>query len=461
MPDDQYAAAMQLYSIYSGYLSIMSWLFAQIPQVLKNYREKDVAGLSGKFLTAWFLGDILNFTSCFLNEAMLFQYLLSGYYCMIDVVLAGQFIYYTYYYDGPRYGCSVLLGPTSPALSVRSSVRHKMHTDTEIPLRDQSYLVNTLEADVEQVVQTSTARQLLQTVSAKSSAKKFAAGAGNAAKFAGKMLVFLPKAHAAPIGIFGAAAAAAGPKQNNSFIHRLLDTWRETDNGKLFGWASAAFYVLSRIPQMITNIRIQTTAGISLKLVLFALIGNLFYAISIVTSGDALMGGDITSQFWRDELCYFVGAVGTVCFDTGILLQWLYYDIVFYEQRYFREKDDDTDTDEDNGVQMAQRSKPIKFCAPPAAPLSPKHMHKLSEQTPLTPIDFLLDDYYEEPSYHGSDKSHLASTASSTSPLARSATHSAGQSHSPRFFNDHNDFESLQRINEDQIYGAIDDTITP
>jgi PQ loop repeat len=38
-----------------GNLSILSWLFAQMPQVISNYLNGSVDGLSPMFLTNWFL----------------------------------------------------------------------------------------------------------------------------------------------------------------------------------------------------------------------------------------------------------------------------------------------------------------------------------------------------------------------------------------------------------------------
>lgn len=89
-------------SALSGYLSISFWLFAQIPQVIKNHTDKSVDGFALGFLLCWFGGDFLNLISCLLNDAMAFQILLSGYYCLIDIILALQYYYYKNMYHNPN-----------------------------------------------------------------------------------------------------------------------------------------------------------------------------------------------------------------------------------------------------------------------------------------------------------------------------------------------------------------------
>ena len=48
---------LALASTVAGLLSIVSWLFAQMPQICKNYRRRSVDGLSLGFLAIWLAGD--------------------------------------------------------------------------------------------------------------------------------------------------------------------------------------------------------------------------------------------------------------------------------------------------------------------------------------------------------------------------------------------------------------------
>jgi hypothetical protein len=43
-----------------GIASIVAWLGAQAPQLLKNYRNSSVNGLALPFLVSWLFGDVTN-----------------------------------------------------------------------------------------------------------------------------------------------------------------------------------------------------------------------------------------------------------------------------------------------------------------------------------------------------------------------------------------------------------------
>jgi hypothetical protein len=53
---------LSLFSTTAGCLSIVSWLFAQMPQIWKNYQRGSVDGLSLGFLAIWLAGDICTFS---------------------------------------------------------------------------------------------------------------------------------------------------------------------------------------------------------------------------------------------------------------------------------------------------------------------------------------------------------------------------------------------------------------
>ncbi|QPG73171.1 hypothetical protein FOA43_000477 [Brettanomyces nanus] len=225
------------------------------------------------------------------------------------------------------------------------------------------------------------------------------------------IIMGLGKAQAMPIT--AQFISLAKQKENNSVIYRVLDYLISLDTqklGKIFGWVSAFLYISSRVPQIFKNIQVQSTGGVSLKLIICALVGNLLYAVSLLTSEDAIKGGHTTIQFWEDELCYLVGSIGTVFFDAFVILQWIYYDIVgFCEEEPMHQDLSLLTHCPRSPLLMESPSKPIKFSP---SVLSPKHIRKLSEFTPLTPIDFLLDDY------GCSAENDSRSVASSLSPSA-------------------------------------------
>lgn len=85
----------QTISDIAGGASFTVWLFAQSPQIIKNYRRSSVQGLSVVFLVQWCLGDLTNLIGCVLTHQLFFQVLVAGYFCLIDIFILGQFTTYT------------------------------------------------------------------------------------------------------------------------------------------------------------------------------------------------------------------------------------------------------------------------------------------------------------------------------------------------------------------------------
>lgn len=371
----------------SAYLSISFWLFAQLPQVIKNHADKSVEGLSLAFLICWFAGDLLNFVSCILNDALMFQVLLSGYYCTIDLVLGFQFYYYkcmynnaesSWYHHKPSRKLKEIKSPRS---SLRSNLER--YGSGEIPPESINIPKGNAKSKFIGILKSpgnSLTSKLIST--------SFIAG--------------FSKVQALPIS---KEFTMAQRKIDNSILHKIIIyilTLDVKSTGKILAWACTTFYLISRIPQIITNYKVKSTSGVSLKLVCFALCGNFFYSLSLFLCEDALVGGEISNQFWKAELSYLIGSLGTVSFDFIVLLQWYHYDkkIRHYQHNC-------SHLDENNNSQifknnrqkfMVKVNSPLPISSPInfMSPLSSNHVRKLSEFTPLSPMDFLLDGYMEE-----------------------------------------------------------------
>lgn len=81
---------------YLGILSILSWMIAQIPQFITNYRRKSAEALSPFFLAEWLLGDTFNLVGALLKGNQPENVVLTAqYFILADCVLLVQYIYYT------------------------------------------------------------------------------------------------------------------------------------------------------------------------------------------------------------------------------------------------------------------------------------------------------------------------------------------------------------------------------
>ena len=85
---------LSLFSSILGLLSITAWLFSQLPQLIKNYKNRSVEGLSVLFLLNWLLGDVCNFLGAIMLNQMFFQKAVAAYYVAVDFVLMGQYFWY-------------------------------------------------------------------------------------------------------------------------------------------------------------------------------------------------------------------------------------------------------------------------------------------------------------------------------------------------------------------------------
>jgi solute carrier family 66 (lysosomal lysine-arginine transporter), member 1 len=82
------------YSLLFGYLSIVCSIYAQLPQIIENFRRKSISGLSLGSVSLWFLGDVSSFIGCILTGQSRWQVMLVTYYLSVDCVIFGQWLWY-------------------------------------------------------------------------------------------------------------------------------------------------------------------------------------------------------------------------------------------------------------------------------------------------------------------------------------------------------------------------------
>lgn len=111
--------------------------------------------------------------------------------------------------------------------------------------------------------------------------------------------------------------------------------------GQVFGYLCAAFYLGSRVPQLLLNYRRKSTEGVSMLFFLFACMGNLTYVMSIFAyepgcsrfeSYDDGRGGCESGERAREygqyillNASWLIGSAGTLVLDLVISGQfWIY-----------------------------------------------------------------------------------------------------------------------------------------
>ena len=77
-----------------GLSSTIIWMYAQIPQIVMNFKRKSADGLSFAFLCLLVSGDLCNFLGALINNGLLTQLITAIWFLIVDVFCLFQYVYY-------------------------------------------------------------------------------------------------------------------------------------------------------------------------------------------------------------------------------------------------------------------------------------------------------------------------------------------------------------------------------
>ena len=294
------------FAFWVGLSSLAFWIFAQAPQFIKNCRLGSASGLSVFFLFQWMLGDSLNFVSSILTGQLGTVIYTSGLFVSMDIVLFVQYV----------------------ALETRCFACSKAGSRRDASVNGNSPL----------------SERLLRNAAADSGNDGFATGEGSPRRL---YSIAIPLLFMVTLGFMATEEGARYPHPQlphaagpSSLRHRrLLASTNPGDLsifstahahappicdassnsykflGTVLAWSSAGVYLLSRLPQLVKNVKRGSVEGLSPIMFFCAVMGNLTYAASIF-----IKGGDLASA-----APVLTGSLGTLGFDFTILCQFLYY----------------------------------------------------------------------------------------------------------------------------------------
>ena len=323
-----------------GVFSIISWLFAQVPQIYKNYQLKSAAGLSIYFLAEWLLGDLTNLLGALLTGQATWQVVVASYYVTVDVILCYQYFWYThgrlwkkvalvtYNEDGDEEedGSSqdVLIGispsgETSGTEGRKSSDGKGTTQALDIPFKQRD-------------------GRIPKHFSSSSSDEKATTYSSRTITRTGPMPlpIVSPKALFL-VSIICVSLTSASPLH----IQREASPVKTSNSelaGRILSWTSTLLYLGSRLPQIYKNAIRRSTSGLSPTLFIAAFCGNLFYSTSLLTNPLAWAsyppyglhgwvgseGSDrktwvaLAAPFW-------LGAAGVLIMDATIGVQFMMF----------------------------------------------------------------------------------------------------------------------------------------
>jgi len=262
------------WSNFTGYVSICCWLVVFTPQIWENYTRKSGEGLSMLFLWIWLLGDVFNVIGTLMQDLLFTMLLLAIYYTLADTILIIQVLYYRRY---------------QPPQSETTEQTPLVASSSHVPASSNSRITRT---------QITWGIVLLLVV-------QF---------FTFVYLWGIPARP--PSGPFPPDEDLPAYKAT---IHNETEIppefrWLPA----LMGWASAALYCGSRVPQIVKNFRKRSTEGLSFFMFGFSVLGNATYCLSIFIKST-------NPQYLLVNLPWLVGSGGTLLFDLTIFIQFYTY----------------------------------------------------------------------------------------------------------------------------------------
>lgn len=353
---------LALLSSALGTCSIVSWLFAQLPQIYKNFRLKSASGLSFFFLVQWCIGDTSNLLGAVFSKQATWQVIIAAYYVLVDVALVCQYFWYTFYRVWREKGKISLSGadngdggsPFSRAqilegvsllydeavrqinpfadLADISEQKDDGSRKKGLPFDSSDSRSPSKSNEDEDEDEDEKPGPSRHTITRTTRVRSAILPIGSTKTILLASMLCAVLANASPTG--GAISTSAFPPEN---LKETTDAVIKIA-GQVFSWMSTLFYLGSRIPQLYKNYRRKSTAGLSPLLFLSAFSGNFFYSASLLTNpnawydmpphgGGGWADGDGNSRLdWiARTIPFFLGSAGVLGMDALVVLQFLIY----------------------------------------------------------------------------------------------------------------------------------------
>jgi solute carrier family 66 (lysosomal lysine-arginine transporter), member 1 len=340
---------LALLSTTLGTLSIVSWLFAQLPQIYKNYQIQSTAGLSIFFLVEWCLGDATNLLGALFTNQAGWQVVVAGYYVFVDVCLVWQYFWYTYFkpaIDGRSLHSSDSsdrgddddvdsingLSPINshfrdgewPSLMIENSKENSEAKDPE------TSLPTTAPRFSEIAFEKAAPKAMSVHLSESSTSSWMPSPSPRTLLYISTSCALLSRANAAP---------TPAASLTTTSLHSLAAAESPTQiAGTILSWLSTVLYLGSRVPQLYHNFTRKSTAGLSPLLFIAAFYGNFFYSSSLLTNPNAWNDfpaygghgwagpqGSIRWRWVRAAAPFWLGAAGVLLMDGMMGVQFLLY----------------------------------------------------------------------------------------------------------------------------------------
>ncbi|KEF55819.1 uncharacterized protein A1O9_08570 [Exophiala aquamarina CBS 119918] len=325
-----------------GTLSIVSWLFAQMPQIFKNYHIKSTAGLSIFFLAEWLLGDLTNLLGAVFTRQATWQVIIASYYVFVDVCLVVQYFWYThctkwiYAESLHSSGSSDIDDSDSAMINGLSPINTSFGEDSPFFEGEEDgpqKSVTPRNMDVPSFSQVNYGEK--NGTPTRSIADKL----GSSWMVGASPRTLMYTATLSSLASNVAAAPISFPADHYQHGMHLLRVETSLEiAGTILAWSSTFLYLGSRLPQLYKNWKRQSTAGLSPLLFAAAFCGNMFYSTSLIANPNAWNNyGPHGHHGWVDgagsqrwawvarAAPFFLGSAGCLSMDALMGVQFVIY----------------------------------------------------------------------------------------------------------------------------------------
>ncbi|KAE9962591.1 hypothetical protein BLS_000136 [Venturia inaequalis] len=277
-----------------GSISLASWIFLLVPQLIENYTQGSASGISLAFLSVWFIGDITNLSGALWAGLVPTVTALAFYFCFADLVLISQCLYYnitnarrdrklSYMSSGTEGSAEEPLLSRRRTSSIGLPGSHRQSSASAQSRRRRSSLAAIVEE-----------------------------GAGRKAWIKNTVSIFL----VCLAGTAGWAIAwQSGVWKPQPELDDQVGGTPSPVGAQILGYASAVCYLGARIPQIVKNQREKSCEGLSLLFFLLSLLGNLTY-------GAGILFHSLKRDYILTNLPWLIGSLGTIAEDAIIFIQF-------------------------------------------------------------------------------------------------------------------------------------------
>jgi len=279
-----------------GSVSLATWIFLLVPQLYLNYKTGSADGISLAFLVVWLIGDITNLSGALWAGLVPTVVALAIYFCIADVVLIGQCLYYNH-------------------INAQSA-RH--HSITSVATEDEPLLTRRRSSDALGLPGSHRRRSSARST-VRDSLAKISEGNEDPESMKPWVKNSLSVLGVVVVGTAGWAIAwQSGVWTPVSDEGEVVGPEMVALGAKILGYTSAVCYLGARIPQIVKNYQEKSCEGLALLFFLLSLMGNLTYGMSILAHSQE-------KDYIYTNLPWLIGSLGTMAEDAIIFLQFRMY----------------------------------------------------------------------------------------------------------------------------------------